>query len=160
MIEFELQSMPNDPSSHFLLVDDALWPLLFVQIRGAVPLVRFEEYLAQRLTYLQRQEKHVILFDMRYAPMLPTEHRQRQSEWLKQHASLIDTQVLGHAVIVSSPLLRLMLTTFRKVRPRNGLHLVTPHLNDAVRWCIKILEEAGSTPPTERIEAYFGLNLR
>jgi hypothetical protein len=150
--------MLNASASPSLLLDDSLWPLLVVQFQGTVPLARFEEYLAQRLTYLQRPEKHVILFDMRHAPMLPTEHRHRQAEWLKQHSSLLDTQVLGHALVITSPLVRLMISTFHKVRPRNGPHIVTPHLNDAARWCLNVLEEAGSHPPAERIEAHFGLN--
>lgn len=152
-----MRPMPNDSP---LLVDDSLWPLLFVQIRGAVSLERFEEYLVQRGAYLERREKHVMLFDMRHAPMLPSEHRQRQSEWLKQQSLLIDAHVLGHAIVITSPLLRLMLSTFQKVRPRNGLHLVTPRLDDAARWCLNLLEEVGCNPPTERIEAYFGLKPR
>ncbi|WP_143177238.1 hypothetical protein [Cystobacter ferrugineus] len=149
--------MPNDTPSPSLLVDDSLWPLLIVQLRGVVSLAHLEEYLVRRLTYLRRQEKHVVLFDMRHTPMLPSEVRQRHSEWLKQHAALIETRVLGHALVVTSPLLRLMLSTFHKVRPRNGRHLVTPHLNDAARWCLGVLEESGGNPPTQRIEAHFCL---
>lgn len=149
--------MPNETPSTSLLVDDSLWPLLIVQQRGTVPLEQFEEYLARRLSYLRRPEKHAVLFDMRHAPMLPSEIRQRQAEWLKQHGSLVDTQVLGHALVITSPLLRLMLSTFHKVRPRNSRYLITPHLNDAARWCLNVLEESGSNPPTQRIEAHFGL---
>ena len=149
--------MQNDIPSPFLLVDDSLWPLLVIQLRGVVPLAHFEEYLVRRLTYLRRQEKHAVLFDMRHAPMISSEVRQRQSEWIKQHTALIDTQVLGHALVVTSPFLRLMLSTFHRVRPRNGRHLITPHLNDAARWCLGVLEESGGNPPTQRIEAHFGL---
>lgn len=46
------------------------------------------------------------LFDMRHAPMLPSELRQRQSEWLKQHSPLLDSKVLGQALVITSPLLR------------------------------------------------------
>lgn len=147
--------LSNDSPS--IIVDDSLWPLLIVQMRGMVPLARFEEYLAQRLTYLQRPERHVTLFDMRHAPMLSSELRQRQTEWLKQHASLLDTQMLGYAMVITSPVLRLMMTTFLKVRPRNAPYIVTPHVNDAARWCLTALEEAGIHPPTERIKAHFGL---
>ncbi|MFY0522115.1 hypothetical protein ACN28I_02535 [Archangium gephyra] len=143
----------NDP----LLLDDSLWPLLIVQIRGAVPFARFEEYLVQRLAYLERQQKHVMLIDLRHAPMLPSEHRRLQSEWLKQHEHQLDAVVLGHAIVITSPLVRLMLSTFQKARPRSGLHLVTPRLDDAARWCLEVLEEAGCNPPTERIKARFGL---
>lgn len=147
--------MSNDAPS--IIVDDSLWPLLIVQMRGTVPLARFEEYLAQRLTYLQRPERHAALFDMRHAPMLSSELRQCQTEWLKQHASLLDAQMLGYAMVITSPLLRLIMTTFLKVRPRNAPYIVTPHLNDAARWCLTMLEEAGSHPPSERIKAHFGL---
>jgi hypothetical protein len=147
--------MQNDSSP--LVVDDSLWPLLIVEIRGTVPLARFEEYLAQRLTYLQRPEKHVTLFDMRHAPMLSSKLRHLQSEWLKQHGALLDAQMLGHALVITSPLLRLTMSTFLKVRPRNAPYLVTPHLNDAAHWCLEALEEAGSNPPADRIKAHFGL---
>ena len=100
--------MLNTSPSPSLLVDDAFWPLLIVQFQGTVSLPRFEEYLAQRLTYLQREEKHVILFDMRHAPMLSSELRHRQSEWLKLHSALLDSKVLGHALVITSPLLRLI----------------------------------------------------
>jgi hypothetical protein len=149
--------MPNDTPSPSLLVEDFLWPLLIVQPRGAVPLAHFEEYLVRRHTYLRRQEKHVVLFDLRHASMPLSEVRQRQSEWLKQHAALIETQVLGHALVVTSPFLRLIISTFHKLRPRNSRLLVTPHLDDAARWCLDVLEESGSNPPTQRIEAHFGL---
>jgi hypothetical protein len=148
----------NASPSPSITVDDSFWPLLTVQIRGTVPLAHFEEYLAQRLTYLQRSEKHVTLFDMRYAPMLSSDVRQRQAEWLKQYGSLLDAQMLGHALVITSPLLRLMMSTFLKVRPRNAPYLVTPNLSDAARWCLKALEEADSNPPAERIKAHFGLN--
>jgi hypothetical protein len=150
--------MLNVSPSPALLVEDAFWPLLVVQFQGTLPLTRFEEYLEQRLSYLQREEKHVIIFDMRHAPMLSSELRQRQSEWLKQYSHLLDSKVLGHALVITSPLLRLMISTFHKVRPRNGPHIVTPHLNDAARWSLNILKEAGLQPPTGRIEAHFGLS--
>ncbi|MFY0563168.1 hypothetical protein ACN28E_04940 [Archangium lansingense] len=147
--------MQNDSSP--VVVDDSLWPLLIVQIQGTIPPTRFEEYLAQRLTYLQRPEKHVTLFDMRYAPMLSSELRQLQSEWLKQHATLLDTQMLGYAMVITSPLLRLTMSTFLKFRPRNAPYVVTPRMDDAARWCLNMLEESGSHPPAERIRAHFGL---
>jgi hypothetical protein len=148
---------PVSNDSPSISVDDSLWPLLIVEIRGTVPLARFEEYLAQRLSYLQRPERHVTLFDMRHTPMLSSELRQCQTEWLKQHASLLDTQMLGYAMVITSPFLRLMMSTFLKFRPRNAPYIVMPHLNDAARWCLTVLEQAGSSPPTERIKAHFGL---
>ncbi|WP_147333207.1 hypothetical protein [Archangium gephyra] len=148
----------NDSPAPSITLDDSFWPLLTVQIRGAVPLASFEDYLAQRLTYLQRPEKHVTLFDMRNAPMLSSDVRQLQAEWLKQHGALLDAQMLGHALVITSPLLRLMMSTFLKVRPRSHTpYVVTPNLSDAARWGLKVLEEAGSTPPAERIKAHFGL---
>jgi hypothetical protein len=41
--------------------------------------------------------------------------------------------------------------------PRNIRHLVTPQLNDAARWCLDVFEESGSNPPTQCVEAHFGL---
>ena len=134
-----LSVTPVSNASAPLIVDDSLWPLLIVQIRGTVPPARFEEYLAQRLTYLQRPERHVTLFDMRHAPMLSSEIRQLQTRMTEPHASLLDSQMIGYAMVITSPFLRLMMSTFLKVRPRNAPYIVTPHLNEAARWCLTAL---------------------
>lgn len=136
------------PSIHF---DDSLWPLLLSRFEGQVSDEAYEEYLRKGAAYLQRGEPYVSVLDMvRLA--LPTPHqRQRQFEWLRQHGPLMRERVLGCAFIVTSPLIRLTLSTIFHVMPMPTPYVAVSDMTRAVAWATSRLTEAGYPEAAARI---------
>ena len=123
--------------------DDSQWPLALVRLSGLPSSEQFENYLAQRLAWLHRPERHVLIYDARQARLITTEMRQRQAEWLHEHEALRNEKLLGSAVITTSPFLRLTINLLRGLRRNQAHRCVVATLPPAMLWAADRLHEAG-----------------
>ena len=136
--------------------DDSLWPLMVVRITGELSPRQFEDYLSRSTRSLQRQERHVCIFDVSALQQVSTEQRQRQVEWLKQNEALMRQTVLGMAYIVTTPLVRLAMGVVFHFKPPPVPYAVVSHLEAAGAWAAMRLDEAGLRIPAERVRRRFG----
>jgi hypothetical protein len=136
--------------------DDSHWPLIITRLQGAATDEQCEEYLARGTAYLQRGELYVSIIDMSQLAMPTAAQRQRQTEWLKEHEVLMRQHLLGCALIVTSPLIRLVLSTTFHIIPMPTPHVVVQGLAEAVQWTTARLAEAGLREAAERIRHDLG----
>jgi hypothetical protein len=141
--------------------DDSHWPLLISRFQGAATDEQYEEYLARGTAYLQRGELYVSIIDMGQLAMPTPSQRQRQTEWLKAHQVLMRERLLGCALIVPSPIIRLMLSAIFHIIPMPTPHVVIQDMAEGVKWATARLAEVGLEEAAERIRHDFGaLSLR
>jgi hypothetical protein len=134
-----------------ILFDDSLWPLLVSRFEGQVSDEAYEAYLHQGALYLQRGEPYVSVLDMVRLSLPTTRQRQRQFEWLRQHERLMHEQLLGCAFIITSPLIRLTLSTVFHVMPLPTPYVAVQDMARAVTWAASRLEDAGHREAAARI---------
>ncbi len=125
--------------------DDSRWPLLHLWLPGTLPAHGHEECLATFASYLRRGEKFLLIVDLSRVGLVPIEQRWRQVEWFEQHERALRERVLGAAVIVVSPIVRLSLSAILYFK-----HLPVPlatfgQLSAAEAWVAERLQEAGLT---------------
>jgi hypothetical protein len=145
------------PTSGFEF-DDSLWPLLIVRFSGNPTRAELETYLAKRLEYMQRHERHVLLYDTREARMLSHVLMQRHAEWLREHESLRRETVLASAVIITAPIIRLTASAILHVWPVRSPYHFTATLPEAAHWAAERLREAGHPITAQRIHQRFTLD--
>ncbi|QRN98907.1 hypothetical protein JRI60_07710 [Archangium violaceum] len=135
--------------------DDSQWPLMVVRLTGELSSQDFESYLARASHYLQRQERHVCIFDVSALRLLSTEQRQRQVEWLKAHEVLIRQTLLGIVYVVTSPVVRLTMSVIFHFKPPSAPYTIVPDLGAAGAWAAACLEKTSLRPVAERIRRQF-----
>jgi len=131
--------------------DDSLWPLLVSRFEGQVSDEAYEEFLRQGELYLQRGEQYVSVHDMVRLSVPTTRQRQRQFEWRRQYDRLMREQLLGCAFIITSPLIRLTLSTVFHVMPLPTPYVAVQDMAQAVTWATSRLAEAGHSEAAARI---------
>lgn len=134
-----------------LSIDDSLWPLRRVRFVGTVPLPLYEDYLANTAERLRAGEKFVTLFDLREGAPPRPERRQRHIGWLEEHEALLREVQVGVAFIVTSPLIRLAMSTVFYFKPLPSPYVVTAREAEAMQWAISRLEEVGLAGAAQRV---------
>jgi len=137
--------------------DDSLWPLLIVRFGDAISSRCFEAALEQRSAYLRRREKHIVLYDTSRASLRLLTHRQRYVEWLQSLDEADHENMLGVALVITSPSFRLALTSVLHLLSRRPLYFAASSEQGAVCWAADRLFEAGFSRQAERIRLHYGL---
>jgi hypothetical protein len=137
-------------------LDDSLWPLLIVRFVGAPTLDDLDKYLARRLTYLQRYEQHVIIYDAREARMFSNALIQRHVAWSKQHEALRRGSVVASAVVVTSPLIRMAASTLLHFLPSKTPSRFCASVPEAVNWLADWLQKEGYPVQANQARQRFG----
>ena len=130
------------PSGTFCF-DESQWPLLEVRLTGEPSSLAFENYLFRSTQYLQRQERHVCVFDVSALQILSSEQRQRQVAWLKANEALMSRTLLGVSYVVTSPIVRLTLGVIFHLKPPAAPYAFHRNLDEARAWAAQRLAEAG-----------------
>jgi hypothetical protein len=154
---FTLEGM--EPASN-ITFDDSLWPLLVLRFTGTPTNQQFEEYMARRGSYLARNQKHVLIYDTVRFSVLTNEQRQRQVDWLKERKELLQKYSLGSALIITSPVARLLLSGVLHFSQANTPYHAARSLPDAANWCAGRLASAGLLVEAQRVRTHFGLTPR
>ncbi|MFY0524193.1 hypothetical protein ACN28I_13805 [Archangium gephyra] len=139
----------------FISLDDSLWPLLVARFVGLPTLQDQEEYFAQFLVHLRREEKCVLILDTRQVRMMTGEHRQKLVEFAREHHALIRTQILGCAAVITSPVMQLAASLVLHFSPPPMPYFITRSLPEAAKWAAKCLDGAGQPHAAERIRHHY-----
>ncbi|KFA94414.1 hypothetical protein [Archangium violaceum] len=125
--------------------DDSRWPLLHLWFPGTLPAHGQEECLDTLAGYLGRGERFFLLVDLSRIGLVPIEQRWRQVEWFEQHEVALRGLVVGTAIILVSPIVRLSLSAILFFKPLPVPLATFPHLTAAEAWAAERLQEAGLT---------------
>lgn len=125
--------------------DDSRWPLLHLWLPGTLSSHGHQECLDAFAGYLERGEKFFLLVDLSRVGLVPIEQRWRQVEWFEQHEGALRELVVGSAVILVSPIVRLSLSAILFFKPLPVPLATFPHLAAAEAWAAERLQEAGLT---------------
>lgn len=142
-----------------ITLDDSLWPLLICRFEGKISDSQFEEYLTRGTAYLQRGERHVNIMDMSQLAMPTPAQRQRQTEWLKASEALMQEHLIGCAMIVTSPFIRLAVSAVFHLKPLPAPYVVVPNMRSGLQWATAQLEEAGLPKAAGSVRRHFGQQL-
>jgi hypothetical protein len=129
-------------------IDVSRHPIVVVTFDGLATDREFEEYLAAMTKLvLDRRQPNVTILDARASGRSPATQRKKQADWLKQHDQLLRRYSLGTAFVITSPLVRGVLTAILWVQPMSTPHTVVATLDEADRWAREKLREAGIAVP-------------
>lgn len=142
------------PSQPGILFDDSLWPLLLIRTPVTVTTRQQKEALAVLATYLHRRERLLVIVDLRPLAQVPLDQRHYQMEWFREHDSLIRESLIGMALIINSPIIRLAMSVIFYFNPLPVPLRTVPHLDTAVAWTSDRFEESGLPQVASRIRAH------
>lgn len=131
-------------------IDDSRHPLVIVTFTGVATDAEFRDYLAGMTEMLQRRQVNAVILDSRRAAQTPPVQRKLQADWLKEHEPLLRRYSAGTAFIITSGLIRGILTAILWLQPLAGPHTVVATMEEAERWCAERLREHGLTMPSRR----------
>ena len=138
-------------------IDDSRWPLRMVRFVGTATLQQYEDYLAETSACLRRRERYVSIIDLSRGGMPPTQQRQRQVAWLQEHEPLVREVLLGVAFVITSPLVRLAVSTILHFKPVPVPYIMTSREQEAAAWASARIEEQGLHHAAECVRRHFGL---
>jgi hypothetical protein len=127
---------------------------------GVATPLQFEHYLAEMEACLRRGERFVCVLDISEGGAPTQAQRQQQASWLKAQEPLMRQFELGVAFIVTSPLIRLALSTIFYFKPMPVPYLVTSQSRLAAEWAAQRFMEAGLVHEAEGTRRHFGLPFR
>lgn len=141
-------------------IDDSRWPLRLERFVGTPTLRQYEDYLEECSAALRRGEKYITITDLSRGGIPTPEQRQRQVLWLQEYESRMRELLLGVAFVITSPLVRLSLSTVMHLKPMPVPYFITHREVDAVAWAGARLEEWGMRIAAERVRSQYGLPVR
>lgn len=139
-----------------ITIDESLRPLIISRFSGRATDADYESFLAQGSAFLQRGERYVNVIDLSRLEVPTAAQRWRQAEWLETHAELMQERLLGCALVITSPFLRMTLSVIHHVRPIPVPFVVVSDVASGVEWSVARLEEAGLAAPQGLIRQRFG----
>lgn len=142
------------PSQPGILFDDSLWPLLLIRTPVTVTTWQQEEALAVIATYLHRRERLLGIVDLRPLAQVPIEQRHFQVEWFRKHESLIRESLIGLALVINSPIIRLAMSVIFYFKPLPVPLITVPQLDTAVAWASDRFEESGLPGVASHLRAH------
>lgn len=141
MLAFGAMAAPH------VLVDESRFPLVVVTFREVADDREFDAYLDRMSALVRRQKKNVVILDASEAGAAPASQRKKQADWITQNSELLRAHSLGTAFVISSPLVRGMLTAIFWLQPMPNPHAVVGTYAEAERWAIEQLARVGLTAP-------------
>ncbi len=125
-------------------IDLSRHPLVIVTFDGLATDREFEEYLsAMTRQILDRNELSVTILDASRSGRAPATQRKKQAEWLQQHQARLRQYSLGTAFVITSPLVRGVLTAILWMQSLPTPHTVVGTFAEAERWALERLAAAG-----------------
>ena len=128
-------------SGRHIEFDDSGFPLVVARFRGPATDAEVDAYLARLERPLIRGESYVAIIDGTHAAPGTPVQRRAMAEWMRSRAKLIQTHVLGAAIVAPSSLIRGALTAIFWIQPLPCPHRITSTMEEAERWAL------GQLPP-------------
>ncbi|WP_257452414.1 STAS/SEC14 domain-containing protein [Archangium lipolyticum] len=131
------------------IFDDSRWPLLRIRFPRVLSATEYESFLGTFADYLLRSEKLLLYIDLSRVGMVPIEQRWRQVEWFEQYDQRLREQVLGSALVITSPVIRLALSAITYFKPLPNPVAIFARPEEAEAWAAERLQEAGLTQASQ-----------
>lgn len=145
-------------NAHSIEVDESAWPLLIIRYKGLSPLQDYADMLAERSRQLGRQERHMVLHDMREASSMATRgHRHIQLEWMRKEEGRIRQWLVGTASLTDSVALRLLMSAVQHLRPLPVPHATFSRLPAALLWIEAQMRQSGLEAGAHVVRSRFEL---
>jgi hypothetical protein len=144
----------------YVSIDNSRWPLQVVRYVGLATLRQHEQSLEETTARLRRREQYVCLMDLSRIAIPTPEQRQRYVVWLHENEALLRGSMLGVAFVITSPAVRLAVSTIMHLKPLPVPYFIAAWELDAVAWAVAHLEDQGLRPHAERLRGQYGLPTR
>jgi hypothetical protein len=144
----------------YVSIDDSRWPLQVVKLVGSATLRQHEQVMEGMTARLRRRERHLSLIDLSQGGIPTAEQRQRYVLWIQENEALMREVLLGMALVINSPAMRLVVSTVMHLKPLPVPYFIASWELDAVAWSIAHLEDQGLRPHAERLRSQYGLTGR
>ena len=124
-------------------IDETRWPLVLVTFDGVSPEPEFDAYLERMATFLDRKTPTATVLDATRAGATPPIQRKKQADWMKTHEASLRRYSAGTAFVISSPMVRGILTAILWMQPMPQEHVVVATLPEAMKWAREKLRARG-----------------
>jgi hypothetical protein len=130
------------------VIDLSRHPLVIVRFVGLPTEAEFDAYLEGMTRFIiERKQKTVTILDASQSDRTPASQRKKQAVWLKSHENLLRQYSLGTAFVITSPLVRGVLTAIFWLQPLPTEHIVVGTMHEAEAWGRARLSAAGIAMP-------------
>lgn len=123
--------------------DDTQWPLVIVTFEGVSTEPEFDDYLRRMSGYLARKETIATVLDATRAGPTPPTQRRKQAEWMRENEAVLRRQSAGTAFVISSAVVRGVLTAILWLQPIPQEHVVVATRAEGIRWAREQLRKRG-----------------
>jgi hypothetical protein len=144
----------------YVSIDTSRWPLQVVKFVGSATLRQHEHTMEEMTARLRRRERHISLIDLSQGGIPTAEQRQRYAAWIQENEALMREVLLGMAIVITSPAMRLAVSTVMHLKPLPVPYFIASWELDAAAWSIALLEDQGLRPHAERLRRQYGLPTR
>jgi hypothetical protein len=128
-------------------IDLSRYPLVVVTFVGLATEAEFDAYLAAMTKMInERKQKNVVILDATQSGRSPPSQRKKQARWIKEHEHLLRAYSFGTAFVITSALVRGVLTAIFWVQPLPNDYTIVATLEEAERWAAAKLRDGGSAP--------------
>lgn len=118
-----------------IVIDDQRRPIIVVTFDGAATDAEFDDYLRDmKARVLDRREKTVTILDARRSTGTTAAQRRKQAEWLRENDAALRSYSLGTAFVITSPIVRGVLTAILWMQPMPAPHSIVATLTEAEAW--------------------------
>ena len=128
--------------------DVSLWPLVVITIP---PVTTPDD-----IEYMQRCYEHVFGAPIRHALLVDTTSivkvpdatlRRHMKAFEDSRRPIIHQKNIGSAIVIQNTIVRGAYTALRWISPQPAPTKAFPNVQDAARWCVRGIEEAGQIVP-------------
>jgi hypothetical protein len=120
------------------------FPLVVTRTFRALSDEEHEDFFRAYAAVYARRERFVALTDLRRFAGAPTaRQRQRMGLWYKETKPLLTEYSLGHAVVLTSPIMRGAMTALRWIVAAEVPEVYVPTFDVALDFCVERLRLAG-----------------
>lgn len=130
-------------------IEQRFQPLIIVRYDGPTSDADFEAYLETLWVSMTERNagQRVLLHDATLAYPITAKQRKRQADWMQQHSEKISQLTVGCAFVISSSLMRGVLTAIFWIHPLPCPQEVCATVPEALGWCTQKLEASGLRMP-------------
>ncbi len=125
-----------------LLRDDSRWPVVLDTSLGQLADEDLQRYNAARAERLARAERHVQVVDGRGGVRMTSRHRKMIDDFDEQNRDAQQRYLAGVAMVMTSPLLRGLLTAIYRLRPSVCPRRACRSLDEATSWAGRLLRDS------------------
>ncbi len=132
-------------------MDDSRHPIVVVTFDGPSTDAEFRAYLDDMTRLVvARREPNVTILDARAAGSTPATQRRMQADWLEKHDAELRRYSAGTAFIITSAMVRGILTAILWLQPMAAPHVVVATFEEAEAWAREQLRARGVAAPATR----------